>query len=66
MTEKQIGDALLSKHPMMFRNAAGYGIATSPKAIHKLQGGKFLLDHGSPLALWPATWLIRFYWLGDC
>ena len=49
MTEKQIGDALLSKHPMMFRNAAGYGIATSPKAIHKLQGGKFLLDHGSPL-----------------
>lgn len=49
MTEQQICDAVLRAHPMMFRNAVGYGIATNPKAIHRLDNGKFLVDRGTPL-----------------
>ncbi len=49
MTEQQIIDAVLAKHPMMFRNAVGYGIATNPRAIHHLADGKILIDHGSPI-----------------
>lgn len=49
MTEQQICDAVLHAHPMMFRNAVGYGIATNPKAIHRLDNGKFLVDRGTPL-----------------
>lgn len=57
MTEKQISDRVLAKHPMMFRNAVGYGIATSPKAIHRMKDGKLLLDHGSPIrfGLYPGS-----------
>ena len=49
MTEQQICDAVLRAHPMMFRNAVGYGLATNPKAIHRLDNGKFLVDRGTPL-----------------
>lgn len=49
MTEKQIIDLVLAQHPMMFRNAVGWGIATSPKAMHRTRDGKILLDHGSPI-----------------
>jgi hypothetical protein len=49
MTEQQITDAVLRDHPMMFRNAVGYGIATAPKFIHRLNGGKILIDKGSPI-----------------
>lgn len=49
MTEQQICDAVLRAHPMMFRNAVGYGIATNPRAIHRLDNGKFLVDRGTPL-----------------
>jgi len=49
MTEQQITDAVLRDHPMMFRNAVGYGIATAPKFIHRLNDGKILIDKGSPI-----------------
>ena len=49
MTEQQITDAILREHPMMFRNAVGYGLATNPKAIHRLDNGKFLVDRGTPI-----------------
>ena len=49
MTEKQIIDLVLAQHPMMFRNAVGWGIATSPKAMRRTRDGKILLDHGSPI-----------------
>ena len=46
MTEQSLCDAVLREHPMMFRNAVGYGLATNPKAIHRLDNGKFLVDRG--------------------
>lgn len=49
MTEQNIIDRVLAEHPMMFRNAVGWGLATSPKAMHRRRDGKILLDHGSPI-----------------
>ena len=49
LSEKQIIDLVLVAHPMMFRNAVGYGIATNPKAIHKLKNRGYLVDKGTPI-----------------
>ncbi len=49
MTEQQLIDQVLARHPLMFRNAVGWGIATSPKAVHRMNNGKIMLDHGSPV-----------------
>ena len=49
MTIKQLDDLILAQHPMMFRNAVGYGIAAAPKHIHKLKGGGYLVDKGAPI-----------------
>ena len=49
MTAKQIGDAVLEKHPMMFDNPQGFCIACSPKKIHKLKGSGYKVDDGYPM-----------------
>ena len=49
MTEKSIGDQILAKHPSMFRNAVGYGIAGSPKQIINKGDGTYLVKKGSPV-----------------
>jgi len=49
LSEKRISDLILGEHPMMFRNPQGYCIACSPKALHKLKTGGFLVDRGQPM-----------------
>lgn len=49
LSEKKISEMILLKHPMMFRNAQGYGVACSPKALHRLKKGGFLVDRGQPM-----------------
>ena len=49
MTEKAIGELILQTFPMMFRNPVGYGIAASPKQIHRLKNGGFIIDKGAPI-----------------
>jgi hypothetical protein len=47
MSEKQIGDSILAKHPSMFRNAVGFGVTASPKNIIKKDDGSFAVKKGS-------------------
>jgi len=49
LSEKRISDLILHEHPMMFRNPQGYCIACSPKALHRLKTGGFLVDRGQPM-----------------
>lgn len=49
LTEKDIMDMILEEHNYMFRNSQGYCVACSPKDIHRLKGGKILIDKGAPM-----------------
>ena len=46
---KELEDAIMLKHPFMFKNPGGYAIICNPQNVTRLKDGSMNIEHGFPM-----------------